>query len=109
MLDAVLLNMKTHGRIAVCGMISQYHLETREGIQNLPVVIYKKIKMQGFVGVDFIDTFSKFLEFMLPCIKARKLIYVEDVVEGLDNGPSALVGLFRGLNFGKQVLKIARE
>ncbi|KAL0866937.1 hypothetical protein Bca101_046055 [Brassica carinata] len=109
MLDAVLLNIKTYGRIAVCGMISQYHLETREGIQNLPVVIYKKIKMQGFVAIDFIDTFPKFLEFVLPYIKERKLIYVEDIVEGLENGPAALAGLFRGQNFGKQVLKVARE
>ncbi|ESQ43674.1 hypothetical protein EUTSA_v10014051mg [Eutrema salsugineum] len=108
-LDSVLMNMKSYGRIAVCGMISQYHLETKEGIQNLPLVIYKKIRMQGFVALDFIDKFPNFLEFVLPYIKERKLIYVEDIVEGIENGPAALVGLVHGQNVGKQVLKIARE
>ncbi|CAA7027884.1 unnamed protein product [Microthlaspi erraticum] len=109
MLDAVLMNMKDNGRIAVCGMISQYHLKANERIQNLPFVIVKKIKMQGFVCFDFLNSFPKFLEFVLPCIKERKLIYVEDIVEGLENGPAALVGLFHGQNVGKQVLKVARE
>ncbi|XP_033136009.1 NADP-dependent alkenal double bond reductase P2 isoform X1 [Brassica rapa] len=107
MLDSVLMNMKVHGRIAVCGMISQYHIETQEGIKNLPVVVYKRIKMQGFLAFDFIDKFPKYLEFVLPYLKERKLVYVEDIVEGLENGPAALVGLFHGQNIGKQVLKIA--
>ncbi|KAL0756511.1 hypothetical protein Bca101_094179 [Brassica carinata] len=107
MLDSVLMNMNVHGRIAVCGMISQYHTETEEGIQNLPVVVYKRIKMQGFLAFDFIDRFPKYLEFVLRYINERKLVYVEDIVEGLENGPAALVGLFCGQNVGKQVLKIA--
>ena len=107
MLDSVLMNMKVHGRIAVCGMISQYHIETQEGIKNLPVVVYKRIKMQGFLAFDFIDRFPKYLEFVLPYLNERKLVYVEDIVEGVENGPAALVGLFHGQNIGKQVLKIA--
>ncbi|EOA24254.1 hypothetical protein CARUB_v10017496mg, partial [Capsella rubella] len=108
-LDAVLLNMRTSGRIAVCGMISQYHLETRDRLQNLPDIIFKRIRMQGFAAYDFIDQYPKFLEFVLPYIKEDKLKYVEDIVEGLDNGPAALVGLLHGQNVGKQVLKVARE
>ncbi|KAG7561481.1 GroES-like superfamily [Arabidopsis thaliana x Arabidopsis arenosa] len=109
MLDAVLLNMKPYGRIAVCGMISQYHLETRDRLQNLPDIIFKKIRMQGFAVYDFIDRFPKFLEFVIPYIKEEKLTYVEDIVEGLENGPAALVGLLHGQNVGKQVLKVASE
>ena len=63
--------------------------------------------MQGSVAVDFIDRFTKFLEFVLPYIKERKLIYIEDIVKGLKNGSAALVGLFRGQNVGKQVLRIS--
>ncbi|KAJ0246622.1 Zinc-binding dehydrogenase family protein [Hirschfeldia incana] len=106
MLDSVLTNMNVHGRIAVCGMISQYLIETKEGIQNLSVAVYKRIKMQGFLAFDFVDRFPKFLEFVLPYLNERKLVYVEDIVEGLENGPAALVGLFRGQNVGKQVIKI---
>ncbi|XP_010512261.1 PREDICTED: NADP-dependent alkenal double bond reductase P1-like [Camelina sativa] len=109
MLDAVLLNMRTSGRISVCGMISQYHLETRDLVQNLPDIIFKRIRMQGFATYDFIDQYPKFLEFVLPYIKEDKLTYVEDIVEGLENCPGAVVGLLHGKNVGKQVVKVAQE
>ncbi|CAN6806126.1 unnamed protein product [Brassica oleracea] len=109
MLDAVLLNMNMHGRIAVCGMISQYNLEDQEGVHNLTSIIYKRIRIQGFVVFDFFDKYSKFLEFVIPCTKEEKIAYVEDVAEGLEKGPEALVGLFYGKNVGKQVVVVARE
>ncbi|KAM3702205.1 hypothetical protein ACJW31_04G008000 [Castanea mollissima] len=76
MLDAVLLNMRDHGRIAVCGMVSQYNLAQPE---------------------------------VLPYIREGKIKYVEDIAEGLDSGPAALVGLYSGRNVGKQVVLIARD
>jgi len=109
MLDAVLLNMKLHGRIAVCGMISQYNLEDQEGVHNLANVIYKRIRIKGFVVSDYFDKHLKFLDFVLPYIREGKITYVEDVVEGLENGPSALLGLFHGKNVGKQLIAVARE
>jgi len=109
MLDAVLMNMNMHGRIAVCGMISQYNLENQEGVHNLSNIIYKRIRIQGFVVSDFYDEYSKFLEFLHPHIKEGKITYVEDVADGLEKGPEALVGLFHGKNVGKQVVVIARE
>ncbi|KAL1196582.1 NADP-dependent alkenal double bond reductase P2 [Cardamine amara subsp. amara] len=86
-----------------------YHLETRDRLQNLPDIIFKRIKLQGFASYDLMDRFPKFLEFVLPYIKEKKLTYVEDIVEGLENGPAALVGLLYGQNVGKQVLKVAQE
>ena len=46
---------------------------------------------------------------MLPYIREKKMVYVEDIIEGLENGPAAFVGLFSGRNFGKQVVVVARE
>lgn len=109
MLDAVLVNMNMHGRIAVCGMISQYNLENQEGVHNLSNIIYKRIRIQGFVVSDFYDKYSKFLEFVLPHIREGKITYVEDVADGLEKAPEALVGLFHGKNVGKQVVVVARE
>ncbi|ONI14101.1 hypothetical protein PRUPE_4G262100 [Prunus persica] len=94
-LDAVLLNMRVHGRIAVCGMISQYNLDQAEGVTNLMHL------------VDHYHIHPKFVEFMLPYIRQGKIVYVEDIVEGLESGPRALVGLFKGLNFGKQVVDVS--
>ncbi|KAF5942269.1 hypothetical protein HYC85_019911 [Camellia sinensis] len=82
MLDAVLVNMRLHGCIAVC----------------------------GFLVFDCYHLYPKFLEMILPHIKEGKITYVEDVVEGLESAPAALIGLFSGRNVGKQVVVVvARE
>ncbi|BAT96922.1 hypothetical protein LR48_Vigan11g155300 [Vigna angularis] len=108
-LDAVLLNMRFHGRIPVCGMISQYNLTQPEGVTNLANLIFKQIRMEGFTVVKFYHLYSKFLEFVLPHIREGKVVYVEDIAEGLENGPAALVGLYTGRNVGKQVVVVARD
>ncbi|PSS32822.1 2-alkenal reductase [Actinidia chinensis var. chinensis] len=109
MLDAVLVNMRVHGRIAVCGLISQYNLDQPEGVHNLFCLITKRLRMEGFLVGDYYHLHSKFLEMILPQIKEGKIIYVEDVAEGLESAPAALVGLFSGRNVGKQVVVVCRE
>lgn len=109
MLDAVLLNMRLHGRIAVCGMISQYNNEQHEGVTNLMHLIYKRVRMEGFFVFDFYHLYPKFLDLVLPYIREGKIAYVEDIVEGLEKGPASLVGLFKGRNAGKAVVAVARE
>ncbi|XP_049358985.1 2-alkenal reductase (NADP(+)-dependent)-like isoform X2 [Solanum verrucosum] len=109
MLDAVLLNMKLHGRIAACGMISQYNLEQTERVHNLFYLISKRIRVEGFIIFDYFHLYSKYLKMIIPKIKAGNVVYVEDVVEGLENAPTALVGLFSGRNIGKQVVMVSRE
>ncbi|XP_059447509.1 2-alkenal reductase (NADP(+)-dependent)-like [Corylus avellana] len=108
-LDAVLLNMRAHGRISVCGMISQYNLDELEGVKNLVLIIAKRIRMQGFIAFDYYHLYPKFLDTVLSGIREGKIVYVEDIAEGLENGPAALVGLFSGRNVGKQVVMVARE
>ncbi|KAF2325579.1 hypothetical protein GH714_030717 [Hevea brasiliensis] len=109
MLDAVLLNMRIRGRIAVCGMISQNNQEKPEGVHNLASVIGKRIRMEGFLADDFYQLYPKFLETVIPYIKQGKIVSVEDVAEGLESGPTSLVGLFFGRNVGKQLLVVYRE
>ncbi|KAK3445393.1 hypothetical protein EUGRSUZ_A01134 [Eucalyptus grandis] len=109
MLDAVLLNMKSCGRIAACGMSSQYNLEQHEGIHNLMNLILKQVRMEGFLVSSYYHLYPKFLETVLPHIKQGKITYVEDIVEGLENAPAALVGLFSGHNVGKRVIVVSRE
>ncbi|KAK1390877.1 Double bond reductase [Heracleum sosnowskyi] len=109
MLDAVLVNMRSHGRIAVCGMISQYNLEKPEGVYNLTSVIMKQLRVQGFLVFEYYHLYPKFLELVLPYIKEGKINYLEDTAEGLESAPAALIGLFSGRNVGKQVVVVARE
>jgi NADPH-dependent curcumin reductase CurA len=109
MLDAVLLNMKIHGRIAICGMISQYNLAYPETLENLLHIAFKRLTIKGFTHRDHHHLYPKLLETVLPYIKEHKVVYVEDIVEGIEKGPEALVGLFSGRNFGKQIVKVAEE
>ncbi|KAK9725275.1 hypothetical protein RND81_05G133300 [Saponaria officinalis] len=110
MLDAVLPNMRLHGRIPVCGLISQYNLEKPEGVHNLFCLVTKRIRMEGFLVPDYYPRlYPKYVEMILPLIKDGKISYVEDVAHGLENAPSALIGLFSGKNVGKQVVIVARE
>ncbi|KAL5701554.1 hypothetical protein ACHQM5_026878 [Ranunculus cassubicifolius] len=109
MLDAVLLNMNNHGRISVCGMISQYNLENPECVPNLASIIPKRIRMEGFIVLDYFHLLPKFRELTRKYIKEGKIVYVEDIAPGLDNAPAALVGLFHGQNVGKQLVQVAKE
>ncbi|XP_043693775.1 2-alkenal reductase (NADP(+)-dependent)-like [Telopea speciosissima] len=109
MLDAVLLNMKINGRIAVCGMISQSNLEKPEGVHNLFCLVSKQIRMEGILVGNWLHLYPKFLDFIVPFIKEGKISYVVDTAEGLDKAPGALIGLFSGRNVGKQVVVVARE
>ncbi|CAI9108406.1 OLC1v1007988C1 [Oldenlandia corymbosa var. corymbosa] len=94
MLDAALLNMRVHGRIAVCGLTSQYNLEQHEGFKNLFCLIAKRVRMEGFLVLDYYHLYPKFLEMVLPLIKEGKITYAENIVEGLENAAAALIGAF---------------
>ncbi|XP_073526281.1 LOW QUALITY PROTEIN: uncharacterized protein [Phyllobates terribilis] len=109
MLDAVLLNMRLHGRITVCGLVSQYNLEQLEGVHNLHILIFKRVRMQGFSVFDYYDKYEDYLDKVIPLIKQGKITYVEDVAQGLETAPSALVGIFKGQNVGKQIVRVAHE
>ncbi|KAK2990316.1 hypothetical protein RJ640_003588 [Escallonia rubra] len=109
MLDAVLVNMRLRGRISVCGLISQYNLDKHEGVHNLSCLITKRIRMEGFLVLDYYHLYPKFLDTVLSYLKEGKVSYVVDIAEGLESAPAALIGLFSGRNVGKQLVAVAHE
>ncbi|KAG6400144.1 hypothetical protein SASPL_141632 [Salvia splendens] len=110
MLEAVLNNMRLNGRVALCGMISQYNsLEQPEGVHNLINAIVKRVRMEGFFTSDHYHLYPKFLEMVVPLIKEEKITYVEDIAEGIESAPGALFGLYSGRNVGKLLVLVARE
>ncbi|KAL0921063.1 hypothetical protein M5K25_008094 [Dendrobium thyrsiflorum] len=108
-LDAVLLNMRNHGRIAACGMISQYNLDKPDGVYNLGTIISRRVEIKGFAVFDHYSHYPQFVETITQYVKEGKIEYVEDAAEGLENGPSALLELFDGRNVGKKLLVLDRE
>ncbi|EOA35369.1 hypothetical protein CARUB_v10020562mg [Capsella rubella] len=110
MLDAALLNMKVRGRIALCGMVSLQSLSSSsQGINNLYNAIPKRVRLEGFLQSDYLHIFPQFLEHVKRYYKEGKIVYIEDMSEGLELAPAALVGLFSGENIGKQVVRVAKE
>ncbi|TVU51430.1 hypothetical protein EJB05_02861 [Eragrostis curvula] len=108
MLDAVLINMRMHGRIAACGHISQYNLEVPEGVHNLFSLVTKRVRMEGFMVLDYHSKYRMFEEEIVGYLKEGKICYVEDVVDGLEKAPAALIGLFTGRNVGKQLVNLLK-
>ncbi|CAI9108357.1 OLC1v1007930C1 [Oldenlandia corymbosa var. corymbosa] len=108
-LDTVLVNMRMHGRIAVCGMISQYNLEKPEGVHNLDQLIFRNLKMEGYTSFEVYHLYPKMLDQIVPYIREKKVVYVEDIDHGLENGPAALEALFSGRNVGRKLVAVATE
>ncbi|CAA6667754.1 unnamed protein product [Spirodela intermedia] len=101
-LDAALLNMRIRGRIAACGMISQHSLSLKEGIHNLYMLIPKRIRMEGFIQSDYLHLFPQFLDRIGDLYKEGRIVYMEDMHQGLESAPATLAGLFSGENVGSR-------
>ena len=108
-LDAACGQMRPLGRIPVCGMISAYNNKgaRSEGVTTLSNMIYNRVTMKGFVVYEFFDQQEKFLADMRQWIAAGKMKYSETILEGIDQAPAALIGLMRGENTGKMLVKLA--
>jgi len=107
-LDAALARMNTRGRIAACGMISGYNERgARTTVHNLANIIYGRIEIRGFTVADFADQRDAFVRDMTTWLTEGRIKYRETVVEGIEAAPGALIGLFRGVNTGKMLVKLA--
>lgn len=106
-LEAVLTNMNPFGRIPVCGMISQYNnTEPQPGPRNLGFIISKRLLLQGFIVTDHNDQLPQFQSDMVKWLSQEKLKWEETIIEGIENTPSAFIGLFSGSNIGKMLVKV---
>ena len=109
-LEAALEHMNPYGRIVMCGMISMYNAtEPVPGPANLAYIITKKLTMQGFIVTDHFDKMQQFHKDMAQWIGENKIKWKETVVDGIENAPGAFIGLFKGENFGKMIVKIGSD
>jgi NADPH-dependent curcumin reductase CurA len=106
-LDAALPLMNVHGRVPVCGMISTYN-GGGEGVRNLFSMIYKRIRMEGFVATDFAHLNAAFVSDMTAWLKDGRIKYEETVLNGFERAPEGLIGLFEGKNTGKMLINVAQ-
>ncbi len=105
-LDAAILNMRRHGRIVVSGQISEYNASEPRGIRHTLPFITQRLKMEGLVVYDHSIQFADARAQMAEWVRAGKLSYREEIIEGLEKTPSAFVGLFTGDSFGRRLVHV---
>lgn len=106
-LEAALATLKIRGRIAACGAISMYNSERPQpGPSNLFLVVVKRLTIRGFIVTDWLDKAGDFQREVGGLFVAGKLKHKETVVTGIDRAVDAFLGLFKGTNTGKMVVKL---
>jgi NADPH-dependent curcumin reductase CurA len=107
--EAALFNMNNFGRIACCGAVSQYDgAAPPHGPRGVPgLIVTKRLNMRGFIVSDFNEQREGALSDLESWVESGKLKVLEDIIEGLENAPAALVGLLAGENRGKRMVKVS--
>jgi NADPH-dependent curcumin reductase CurA len=114
-LEAVIPLLNTSARVPVCGQIAHYNATALpDGQDHLPLlmstVLRQRIRLQGFIIFnDYAPHFDSFRQQMSQWVKEGKIHYREQVVDGLEKAPEALIGLLQGENFGKLVIRVGSD
>jgi len=110
LLEAGIAAMTEHGRITLCGAIGGYNdAEPGPGPRNLYQAVVKRLRLEGFIVLDHWDRFPAYERQAAAWLRAGALVHRETVVDGLDRMPAAFLGLFRGDNVGKMVVRLGGE
>lgn len=106
--EAVLWNMREFGRVALCGMISNYNdQELQPGPRGMTIIIGRRLTIQGFIVTDHLEAGKEYVSKAVQWLAKGKLKYHETIAEGIENAPSAFMDLLQGKNIGKQIVRLA--
>jgi NADPH-dependent curcumin reductase len=106
-LDTVFTMMNLKSRMAVCGLISDYNATEPYGVTNFRAILVNRIKVQGLIVFDWLESYPEGNQALQELAAAGKLKTRESILEGIEKAPAGLIGLLRGENFGKQLVKLA--
>jgi NADPH-dependent curcumin reductase CurA len=105
-LDAVLSRMNAFGRIAVCGMIAGYDGAPLP-LSYPALILVSRLKIQGFIVSEHMEVWPEALKELGTLVATGKLRARETVAQGIESAPEAFLGLLKGKNFGKQLVKLS--
>ena len=109
-LEAAIGALRLHGRAALCGAISQYNAdEPSPGPRNLGLMIGKRLTLRGFLVGDHADRRPAFLAEVGGWLAEGRIRLAETVVDGVENAPAAFIGLMRGENVGKMLVRVGGD
>ncbi|MEG1101657.1 MAG: NADP-dependent oxidoreductase [Comamonas sp.] len=104
-LDAVLLRANAFSRIAMCGMIAGYDGQSLP-LQNPALILVNRMKIEGFIVSEHMEVWPEALTELATLVAQGKLRPRESIAQGIENAPEAFLGLLKGKNFGKQLVKL---
>jgi NADPH-dependent curcumin reductase CurA len=106
-LEAAIGSLRTHGRAALCGAISQYNATApTPGPHNMALVVTRRLTLRGFIILDHQARLADFLSEVAPWVASGSIVARETIVDGIENAPEAFMGLLRGDNTGKMLVRV---
>ncbi len=105
LLDAVLLRANAFSRVALCGMIAGYDGAPLP-LQNPALILINRVKVEGFIVSEHMEVWPQALQELATLVAQGKLRPRESIAQGLENAPEAFLGMLKGKNFGKQLVKL---
>jgi NADPH-dependent curcumin reductase CurA len=111
LLERMLSRMNIHGRIACCGLVSQYDTDSpAPGPRGVPAVLVgRRIRMEGFLLHDFEPEWAEGSRILADHVNAGAIVPLENVIDGLEQAPQALIDLLAGRNLGKTMIRVAPD
>ena len=106
---AILRVINKGARIPLCGIISEYNAMGNPAGPNLRPLLVHRATIRGFIVSDHADRAPAFLQEVAPLVISGRIKFREDIVDGLDNAPSAFIGLLQGKNFGKLMVRVSPD
>ncbi len=105
-MDTVFRVLNPFSRIALCGLVSDYNRPEPYGMQMIRSMLVNRVKLQGFIVFDRQDLYQKAIRQLATWVSQGRIKYHESVAEGLKNAPRAFIGMLKGENLGKQLVKL---
>jgi NADPH-dependent curcumin reductase CurA len=104
--DTTLRLMNVRGRITICGLISDYNAKEPYGLKNFRSTLVNRLTVRGMIVFDYLERYPEANRDLIEMGVGGKLKTRESVVQGIENAPKGLIGLLKGENFGKQLVKL---
>ena len=106
-MDTVFRLFNPFARVALCGMIADYNATEAYGVKMMRALLVSRVNLRGFIVFDRLDLYARAIPQLARWVSQGKIKYHETVAVGLENAPSAFIGMLKGANLGKQLVKVA--
>jgi NADPH-dependent curcumin reductase CurA len=106
-MDTVFRLFNPFARVALCGMIADYNATEAYGVKMMRALLVSRVNLRGFIVFDRLDLYARAIPQLAKWVSQGKIKYHETVAVGLENAPGAFIGMLKGANLGKQLVKVA--